>query len=65
MVQVCNGLCNRLKPTPTTNDLRYENGQRWCSECALFLVTKENGCPCCKTRLRTKAKGRKYELPRM
>jgi len=65
MAQVCNGLCNRLKPIPLTNDLRYEMGQKWCTECALFLVTEEYGCPCCKTRLRSKAKRKKYEMPRM
>jgi uncharacterized paraquat-inducible protein A len=65
MVQVCKGLCNRLKSTSITNDLRYEFGQKWCSECALFFFTEEITCPCCKTKLRTKAKGKKYEMPRM
>ena len=37
----------------------------WCSLCALFLQTKENTCPCCKTRLITKARSKLDELPRM
>ena len=65
MVQMCRGLCDRLKSTSFTNNLRYKIGQKWCSLCALFLQTKENTCPCCKTRLRTKARSKKDELSRM
>ena len=62
MAQVCKGLCERQKSISFTNNLRYKIGQKWC---ALFLFTEENTCPCCKTRLRTKARSKKCELPRM
>jgi len=65
MVQVCKGLCERQKSLSFTNNLRYKIGQKWCSLCAFFLFTEENTCPCCKTRLRTKDRSKKYELPRM
>ena len=65
MAQTCKGLCERQKPIPFTNNLRYKIGQKWCSLCALFLLTEENTCPCCKTKLRTKARSKKYEMPRM
>jgi len=65
MVQVCKGLCERQKSLSFTNNLRYKIGQKWGSLDALFLFTEENTCPCCKTRLRTKARNKKYELPRM
>ena len=65
MVQMCKGICERIKSTSFTNNLRYKIGQKWCSLCALFFFTEENTCPCCKTRLRTKARSKKDEMPRM
>ncbi|PBO84893.1 MAG: hypothetical protein COA77_07330 [Thaumarchaeota archaeon] len=58
MVQMCNGLCERLKVTSTRNGLRYKLGQKRCSLCAQFFSTTEISCPCCKTRLRSKPKNR-------
>ncbi len=65
MAQVCNGSCERQKSISFTNNLRYKIGQKWCSLCALFLLAEDNTCPCCKTRLGTKARSKKYEMPRM
>ena len=65
MAQMCRGLCERLRPTSPTNNLRYKVGQKWCSLCALFFFTEENSCPCCKTRLRTSPRSKRYDLPRM
>ncbi len=62
MGQTCNGICHRLKADSFTNKLRYKIGQKWCSLYALFFITEENSCPCCKTRLRTKPRSKKYEL---
>ena len=65
MAQVCTGLCSRFKPNSFTNNLRYQIGQKWCSLCALFFMTKEHTCPCCKTRLRSRPRSKKNEMPRM
>ncbi len=65
MAQICRGLCERLKSTSFSNNLRYKIGQKWCSLCALFFFTEENTCPCCKTRLRSKPRNKKDDLPRM
>jgi len=65
MAQICKGICHRLKADSFTNNLRYKIGQKWCSLCALFFATEEHSCPCCKTRLRSKPRSKKYELPRM
>ena len=64
MAQVCKGVCTRLKPTHFKDSIRfrYQLGQKYCSECALFFYTKEVTCICCKTRLRSKAKSKKYGL---
>ncbi|MGD8300715.1 MAG: hypothetical protein PVG43_05035 [Nitrosopumilaceae archaeon] len=65
MAQTCRGLCERQKPEGVANNLRYSTGQKWCSLCALFLRTEEFVCLCCKTRLRSKPRSKRYELPRM
>lgn len=58
MVQVCIGLCERLKSTPMRNNLRYSAGQKRCSLCAYYFYIKDVRCPCCKTRLRSKARNK-------
>ncbi|MDH3360864.1 MAG: hypothetical protein OEW86_03875 [Nitrosopumilus sp.] len=65
MGQVCTGLCSRFKPTGFRNNLRYKIGQKWCSLCALFFMTQQNTCPCCKTRLRSSPRSKKDEMQRM
>ncbi len=65
MTQTCTGLCERLKPKGLSNNLRYNSGQKWCSLCALFFLTEEYLCQCCKTRLRSRPRNKRYELPRM
>lgn len=62
MVQMCNGLCERLKTPPTRNNLRYKTGQKRCSLCAQFFHTEDPRCPCCTTRLRSKARGQNRKL---
>ncbi len=64
MAQVCSGYCDRLKKESKTDklkkfakllpgNLRYSNGQKWCTLCAQYIVTESYLCPCCKTRLRS------------
>ncbi len=64
MVQMCNGLCERLKVT-SSNSLRYKLGQKRCSLCAYFFDTVDPNCPCCKTRLRSKPKNQNRKLKNM
>ena len=65
MAQTCKGVCIRLKSNSFAGNLRYKIGQKWCSLCALFFHTEEIMCPCCKTRLRSKARSRKDKVRRM
>ncbi len=65
MAQKCTGLCDRLKPKGMSNKLRYQAGQKWCSLCALFFQTEKYVCQCCKTRLRSNPRSKRYELSRM
>lgn len=70
MTQMCTGLCERFKNDTVVSKLkkaasslptnfRYLTGQKWCSLCAKFFFTTEILCPCCKTRLRSKARTKK------
>ncbi len=61
----CHGLCERLKSTSIRTNLRYNMGRKRCSLCALFFVTDENRCPCCKTKLRVKPRNKKRKLRNM
>ncbi len=62
MAQTCNGLCTRFKKESFSSNLRYKIGQKWCSLCALFFFSSEIMCPCCKTRLRSKPRSKKYDM---
>ena len=64
MAQTCSGYCDRLKKESKAEklkkfskflpgNLRYSNGQKWCSLCAQYIITESYLCPCCKTRLRS------------
>lgn len=65
MAQTCKGLCLRFKQYSVTGNFRYSLGQKWCSLCALFMFSERNLWPCCKTRLRSKSRSKKNDLPRM
>ena len=65
MAQTCKGLCIRFKPSSFAGNLRYKIGQKWCSLCALFFITEEVMCPCCRTRLRSKPRSKKHEMRRV
>lgn len=65
MVQICIGLCERLKTAPMRNNLRYQAGQKRCSLCAHYFNTEDSRCPCCKTRLRSKPRSRKSKLNKL
>ena len=65
MAQTCRGLCSRFSPGSLAGNLRYKIGQKWCSLCALFFMTEEIMCPCCKTRLRSKSRGGNRHSPRI
>jgi len=54
----CKGICPRFKAKkPFGANGRYENGQKRCSICNLFINWDGKYCPCCGYVLRTKPKG--------
>lgn len=65
MVQICNGLCERLKSAPMKNSLRYKSGQKRCTLCAQYFYTEDAKCPCCMTRLRSKPRNQNRKLKKL
>lgn len=65
MAQVCKGVCEHIHAMTYTGKMHYQRGHKWCACCARFFLVKNIVCPCCKTRLRTKPRSRKRDLPRM
>jgi hypothetical protein len=60
---VCKGVCHRYKAKWTTQTQRYENGQKRCNVCEIFVNWEGIFCPCCKMLLRTRprsVKGKMY-----
>ncbi|KFM18955.1 hypothetical protein SCCGRSA3_00847 [Marine Group I thaumarchaeote SCGC RSA3] len=48
----CNGICNTYKANKPKEGGRYENGQKRCQTCEIFVYHDGLYCPCCKTQLR-------------
>jgi hypothetical protein len=64
----CRNVCIKLKATrshaPNSQfyscEGRYENGQKRCQTCELFIEWFGARCPCCHTSLRTEPRPKKY-----
>ena len=58
-MNVCKGICIRFKATGYKGRHRYENGQKLCPKCELFISCLDVRCPCCKVKLRITPRGNK------
>ncbi|QLH09029.1 hypothetical protein DSQ19_05680 [Candidatus Nitrosotenuis sp. DW1] len=54
----CKGICVRYKSQGIENGRKYQNGQKRCSHCGLFLNWQETRCPCCRTIMRTRPRSK-------
>ena len=57
----CHGICERFKATGTFYGGRYNNGQKRCQVCYIFIVFSGIWCPCCGYKLRSKPRNKKYK----
>ncbi len=58
----CNGTCVEYKATSNSAEGgRYEQGQKRCHECEIFIKWEGLWCPCCGHLLRTKPRGTKLK----
>ena len=44
--------CNEYKAKKRS----FQDGQKKCSNCEIFIIYDGNRCPCCEQRLRTKSR---------
>lgn len=54
----CKGICVNFKAAKIANRFRYDIGQKRCSYCAIYMQVDSINCPCCGSRLRSKARHR-------
>ena len=58
----CDDSCKQYKAITFSGEGgRYEQGQKRCPECELFIVWEGLWCPCCGRLLRTKPRARKLK----
>ena len=48
----CNGICENYKASKPTSGGRYDEGQKRCQTCQIFVYHDGLYCPCCNMRLR-------------
>ncbi len=54
----CRGVCEQHKVRKPGPCSRYEAGQSRCQHCDVWMITDESVCPCCKLKLRRRARRR-------
>ncbi|WP_100183053.1 hypothetical protein [Candidatus Nitrosotenuis aquarius] len=54
----CKGVCTSFKAESAQNGARYTMGQKRCTYCSIYLQVDSINCPCCGSRLRSKARHR-------
>lgn len=57
----CRLICKEYKAIKSHSGSRYEEGQKRCQLCVLFLKWEGNWCPCCGYRLRNKPRAGQYK----
>ena len=62
MAATCKGICDRYKSEGTAMKLKYQEGQKRCSFCGIFIECKKARCPCCSIILRTNARNRRSKI---
>jgi len=58
----CRNICERYKATKDKASSYYAQGFKRCQMCELFIKWGGTKCPCCKSALRTKPRGRKKRI---
>jgi len=55
----------KYKSTGTAIQLKYQEGQKRCSFCGIFMECDGVRCPCCNMILRTKARNKLSKIKRL
>jgi len=51
MAATCKNICHIFQSQRTSMKIKYQNGQKRCSLCGIFMKYGGIRCPCCKTIL--------------
>jgi hypothetical protein len=57
----CKGTCDRYIAKKPSSGGRYENGQKRCQVCEVFITWKGLWCPCCHYKLRGKPRNKVFK----
>ncbi len=55
---ICRGICDQFRVKIASRQPRYSVGYKRCTFCAAYFSTPDSRCPCCKTKLRTRARSK-------
>ena len=59
----CNGSCKKyMAKTTSFEGGRYEQGQKRCPQCEVFIQWEGLWCPCCGRLLRSKPRAKKSKI---
>lgn len=61
-ILICNGVCKKYKGKKLFQQSWYFNGNKRCSNCAIFLMCEGIRCPCCNSQLKTKPNNSKHKV---
>jgi len=65
LAATCRGICQDFKSTGTSMKLKYQEGQKRCTFCGVFMSVEGYRCPCCRITLRTRARNRISKIKRL
>lgn len=58
----CKGICTRYRAANSWDaKSHYISGHKRCQICQIFVESEGLRCPCCRNRLRTKPRNKKYK----
>ncbi len=62
MAATCKGICDRYTSIGTAMKLKYQEGQKRCSFCGIFIECEKARCLYCNMILRTNARNRRSKI---
>jgi len=59
-MNICKGICLKIEIKKFNGKIRYENNQKLCTQCNVFIDCSDARCPCCRCVLRITPRAGKY-----
>lgn len=61
-IMTCRGICIRYKSKKVYNTCRYEDNEKRCQICEIFIRWNGISCPCCSYKLRNNSRNPKSKI---